>query len=271
MRSKLVYIVFIVSALTAAAQTTKRNFKQRELGVLLGGSYYIGDLNTFKHFIYSKPAAGIFFRYTTNYRYAFRFGFNYGNIAASDKQSANPDQLQRDANFQSDIYEFSGIAEFNFVEYRIGHNKHYFTMFIFAGLSGFHFNPKGNLNQGAGWQSLQPMRTEGQSKSYALEQVSIPFGVGFKYNVWDFMGIGFEWGPRKTFTDYIDDVSGLYPDPKTNSPIGNGLSYSYRGGFAGDRVGTMRGNPRTKDWYFFYGLTLNFKILTARGPCYREL
>jgi hypothetical protein len=31
-------------------------------------------------------------------------------------------------------------------------------------------------------------------------------------NVSKKVGIGLEWGPRKTFTDYLDDVSGTYPD-----------------------------------------------------------
>ncbi len=248
------------------AQTSKRNFIQREVGVLLGGSYYIGDLNTFKHFVYTKPAAGVFFRFTTNYRYAFRLGFNYGNIEGYDRKSNNPDQLLRNANFKSKLYEFNAVSEFNFLDYRIGNDKHYFTMFLFAGISGFKFDPKGDI--GLGWQSLQPLRTEGQKRRYALTQISIPFGIGIKHNITKNIGIGFEWGPRKTFTDFLDDVSGLYPDPIKNPPSGNGLAYAYRNNGSFDLVGTMRGNPRTKDWYFFYGLTINIKLPTPNRPCY---
>lgn len=266
MRFKLSYIFIFVVALSSMAQTSKRNFRQRELGVVLGASYYIGDINTFKHFAFSKPAAGVFFRYTTNYRYAFRFGFNYGSITASDSKSSNTDQLQRNTNFRSKLYELHAISEFNFVEYRIGHNKHYFTMFIFAGLAGYHFDPQGDI--GNGWTNLQPLNTEGQKKGYPLYQVSVPFGIGFKYNLWDFMGIGIEWGPRKTFTDYLDDVSGLYPDPAKNPTNAGGMAYAYRTNSPGDFIGSMRGNPRTKDWYFFYGLSVNFKLRDPHRPCY---
>lgn len=266
MRKAFLYILTLFVCATASAQTTKRNFRQRELGVLLGASYYLGDINPLRHFAFSKPAAGLFFRYTTNYRYAFRFGFNYGSIEAFDSRSSNPDQLMRNTNFRSKLYELNAVSEFNFVEYRIGHSKHYFTMFIFAGLSGFHFKPEGNI--GKGWVSLQPLRTEGQSRRYPLFQVSVPFGIGFKYNLGDFMGIGIEWGPRKTFTDYLDDVSGLYPDPVTNPPSGDGMAYAYRSKESFDLIGTMRGNPRTKDWYFFYGLTINFKLRDPNRPCY---
>lgn len=266
MRSKLLYILALFIGFSAIGQTTKRNFRQRELGIFLGGSYYIGDINPIKHFAFVKPAAGLFFRYTTNYRYAFRFGFNYGSLTASDSKSSNPDQLLRNTNFRTKLYELHAISEFNFVEYRIGHNKHYFTMFIFAGLSGFHFKPEGDV--GLGWQELQPLRTEGQKKPYRLYQISVPFGVGFKYNLWDFMGIGLEWGPRKTFTDYIDDVSGLYPDPKINPTAPGGGIYSNPSGSNYDLTGTMRGNPRIKDWYFYTGLTLNFKLRDPHRPCY---
>lgn len=258
MRSKLLVIFLFFVSCTALAQHAQRHFRQRELGFLLGGSYYIGDINRFKHFAFSQPAGGLFFRYTTHYRYAWRFGLNYGRITASDARSKNPDQLLRNASFRSDIYEAHVISEFNFVEYRIGHNKHYFTMFIFAGLAGFYHNPKANI--GNGWQTLQPLRTEGQEKGYPLYQVSIPFGIGFKHNIGDHIGIGVEWGPRKTFTDYLDDVSGLYPDK--NNPYTNPSKDNI------DLVGTMRGNPRTKDWYFYYGLTINFKLRPPKEHCY---
>jgi hypothetical protein len=103
MRSKLLYILALLIGFSAIGQTTKRNFRQRELGIFLGGSYYIGDINPIKHFAFVKPAAGLFFRYTTNYRYAFRFGFNYGSLTASDSKSSNPDQLLRNTNFRTKL------------------------------------------------------------------------------------------------------------------------------------------------------------------------
>ncbi len=237
MRFKLVTILLFLVSFSALAQYKQRNFRQRELGFLLGGSYYIGDINRFKHFAFSQPAGGIYFRYSPHYRYAWRFGLNYGRITASDSRSKNPDQLLRNASFRNDIFEAHVLSEFNFVEYRIGNSKHYFTMFIFAGLAGFYQNP-----------------------NYPLYQVSIPFGIGFKHNVGDRMGIGIEWGPRKTFTDYLDDVSGLYP--AKNNPYSNPSKEQI------NLAGSMRGNPRTKDWYFYYGLTLNFKLKGPREHCY---
>jgi len=41
----------------------------------------------------------------------------------------------------------------------------------------------------------------------------IPMGGGFKYYIRENIYIGFEILRRKTFTDYIDDVSKKYIDP----------------------------------------------------------
>jgi Domain of unknown function (DUF6089) len=252
---------FCFITLIIQAQSQKRNFRQRELCFLMGGSYYIGDLNPRGHFLFSKPAGGVFFRYSTNYRYAFRFGFNYGTLNANDANSKEADQKERNLNFTSKLYELNTIAEFNFVEYRIGHAKHKFTMFVFGGLAGFYFNPKSDV--GNGLESLRAFKTEGQSSSYSKFKISIPFGVGFKYNLGPNAGLSVEWGPRRTRTDYLDDVSGSYPSASQASKFTN---KSLDGS---STTGSMRGNPSTKDWYFYYGLTLNFKLKEFNKPCYK--
>ena len=97
-----------------------------DVGVFLGGCYYLGDLNPGKHFYKSQPSIGVFYRFNLNYRVAFRGGFNFGSIQGDDSQSSNPDQLERNLNFKSRILELYTQAEFNFWEYRVGH-----TDFIF--------------------------------------------------------------------------------------------------------------------------------------------
>ena len=229
------------------------------MGFFAGASYYLGDLNPRTHFLNSRLATGVFFRYSTNYRYAFKFGFNYGSVSANDAKSGEADQRERNLNFRSRIYELSSVAEFNFVEYRIGHDKHRFTMHIFAGLAGFYFNPKADI--GRGYESLRTYKTEGQSRAYPAYQISIPFGLGFKWNVGEKCGLGIEWGPRRTFTDYLDDVSGVYPEVTnlyTNQSLNNSAA-----------PGSMRGNPSSKDWYFYYGISLSIKLRDPHPQCYQ--
>ncbi|MBI3517995.1 MAG: hypothetical protein HY062_01375 [Bacteroidetes bacterium] len=249
------------------SQAKRRNFRQHEVGIMIGGAYYIGDLNPRKHFNLTQPAAGVFYRFTPNYRYAFRGGINWGNVMGDDSQSEDADQLQRNLNFKSQIIEFNAIAEFNFLEYRISNDKYKFTTFLFLGIDVFNFKPRAQV--GNYWLELQPLKTEGQSKAYKLTQVSIPFGIGAKMNVSKKVGIGIEWGPRKTFTDYLDDVSGTYPDPLiTPFSSSKSASLSDRSKNAGNNINKQRGNPRTKDWYFFFGITLNIKLNFKAPPCY---
>jgi len=136
LRRTILYLLCF-AALAGFSQTQRRNYRQKELGFFAGGSYYLGDINPRIHFLSTRPALGIFYRYETNYRYAFRFSFNYGSVAGSDSKSLEADQLERNLSFKSNIFELSSVAEFNFVEYRIGHDKHRFTMFLFAGLGFF--------------------------------------------------------------------------------------------------------------------------------------
>ena len=248
-----------------------------DVGVFLGGSYYIGDLNPSKHFFMTQPAIGLFYRYNLNYRVAFRGGFNYGTIQADDSQSSNPDQLERNLNFKSRIVELYTQAEFNFWEYRVGHTDFIFAPYIFAGLAVFQFNPQANV--GNQWIDLQPLATEGQKtsqnptlKPYKLYQMSIPFGIGFKLSFSNQIGLGFEWGPRKTFTDYLDDVSGKYVDPVQLAHDKGGYSaqLSNRTKNPNDimnDVGKLRGNPNNKDWYFYYGLVISFKLKGKPKEC----
>ena len=262
MLKRLFLYFFCVLSISGIAQIKKRTFAQRELGFFGGGSYYIGDINPREHFKATHPAVGIFFRYAKSYRYAFRFGFNYGEISGSDAASGEPDQIERNLDFKSQIYELNATAEFNFVEYRIGHDRYKFTMFVFAGFAGFYFNPKANVN--GTYEPLREQHTEAQTKTYPKFQLSIPFGVGIKWNIGEKVGLGLEWGPRRTFTDYLDDIKGSYPVTVGESG-GSGLTDRTLNHSA--TAGSMRGNPSTRDWYFYYGLTLNIKLPNPKSFC----
>jgi hypothetical protein len=263
---RLLFICIILGLCQQAlvSQTRKRHFRQHEIGVFLGGAYYIGDLNPSAHFKLTQPAGGLFYRFTPNYRYAFRGGVNFGSIMGDDSQSDNADQLQRNLNFKSTITEFNVLAEFNFLEYRISNDKFKFTTYLFLGLDVFMFKPQAQYSNQ--WIDLQPLHTEGQTKGYKLTQVAIPFGIGAKINVSKKVGIGLEWGPRKTFTDYLDDVSGTYSNNVYDSNTARKLADRSKN--AGNNIDKQRGNPRTKDWYFFFGITLNFKLNPQATPCH---
>lgn len=272
------YFILFIALLTALTSIAQRKKRTAEIGVFLGGSYYIGELNPLRHINqFTKPAGGFVFRYNMNKRLSARANLFFGNIEGYDSFSTSEAAQQRNLSFKSPITEFSGQLEFNFLEYQIGVEKHKFSPYIFFGLAGFKFNPQGQY--GNNWVNLQPLGTEGQGleggaskKKYKLIQMSIPFGVGAKANLSKNIGVSFEWGMRKTFTDYLDDVSKKYYDPValaaargTTAAVMSDPSIGTDPGVS--NTGRQRGNPTNKDWYSFIGITLTIKLKDRPETC----
>jgi len=107
---------------------TGQAFSQKsEVGLFLGGSYYLGDLNPQLHFVLTKPAFGIIYRYNFNQRVTLKLDALYGNVAGDDAISkAN---TNRNLNFKSPIIEISPNVEINFLPYQIGNYKLPFTTY----------------------------------------------------------------------------------------------------------------------------------------------
>lgn len=251
-------------------------FARSEVGLFGGVSYYVGDLNPSKHFLLSKAGYGIIYRYNISPRFAMKINGFYGTLEGSDAISkAN---VSRNLSFKSYITDISVQIELNFFKYITGHDKYKFSPYIFTGISLFNFNPRASIN--GDWYALQPLGTEGQGttlsivgKRYSLTNVAIPFGLGIKYSPAKFLCIGAEWGLRKTFTDYIDDVSTVYADPMIlaaeNTEVAALLADRTlrEDGEPVNNTGLQRGNSKTKDWYSFAGIFVQFRIKQKHGLC----
>ncbi len=259
---------------------TISTYAQRsEIGVLLGTSYYLGEL-TPNQFGNLNFAGGLVYRYNLNPHWALKLDALYGTLDGSDAEHGKI----RNLSFKSRVLEFSAQIELNFFEYLTGSKSHRFSPYIFGGVAAFNFNPQAMDNIGQ-WHDLQPLGTEGQGtinyptkKAYSLTQLSIPFGIGFKFSASKIICIGAEWGLRKTFTDYIDDISTTYVDKNIlaneKGPIAGYLSDRttelidpltglYR---PGNQENQQRGNSSNKDWYSFAGVTITVKLGAKTKP-----
>ena len=233
-----------------------------EIGFYGGGSYYIGDINPGFHFTYSRPAGGLVYRYNLSKRHNIRATAFYGSIYGNDARDNDPILQNRNLNFQSDIIELAIGYELDLFKYRINDMKYPFSPYFFYQVAYMRMNPTTDYNGNE--IALRSLGTEGQGTSlnskdnYSLNQITIPLGVGIKLNIKDRLAVSFEYGIRKTFTDYIDDVSGNYVDGdilrSQNGPLAAEL--------ADRRINSMdgmnRGNPNNKDWYTFYGMMITF-------------
>jgi hypothetical protein len=235
-----------------------------EVGIFTGISTYSGDLTDRDieplgfHF-----GAGLFVRRNLTERLVARGQFYVGKISGSDANTAVESGLwQRNLHFQSAIHELGVLFEYKLLS--VKGDYHQFSLNLFGGIAGFHFRPMAKFN--GGMYDLHHYQTEGVS--YPLTQLALPFGAGLQVKVAERFHIGLEWGLRKTFTDYLDDVSATYrPDAvhmSDNASISARLSYRtpevLPNAPAAPTPGGQRGNPSSNDWYQFFGLTLSMAI-----------
>ena len=83
----------------------------------------------------------------------------------------------------------------------------------------------------------------------------------------DNVNLRLEVGLRKLFTDYVDDVSATFPD-EDELRANNGqpaVDYSFRGdelnhSLAFPDASSLRGNPKSKDFYYTVGMSLSFRL-----------
>jgi hypothetical protein len=270
MKKLTILIAFIVLGFSADAQYKENT----EVGFIGGVSYYLGDLNT-THFNNSLPFGGIVIRKNIDRRFSYKAELLYLNIAADDRKDATDTiAINRGLHFRSSVFELSGQIEFNFLPFEAGNALYTWTPFVYTGLSFFHFNPQAENKEGL-WVNLQELGTEGQGSTsfpertkYPLAQLAIPLGGGLKIAVNPSFNIILEYGVRKTFTDYLDDVSKTYP--LTNggdiADISN-ATYEMSDPTGTHLAGEQRGNPDKKDWYSFVGITLSFKLNNQTKGC----
>ena len=273
----LLLLSFLIFRNTLQAQQFKPN---TEIGVLLGASYYLGDLNT-THFNQSLPAGGLVIKKNIDRRFAYKAEAMLINLYSDERNSDNKIESDRGLHFSNNLFqedagglplmELSVQVEFNFLPYDPGNPLYTWTPFVYTGISIFNFNPEAE-NKNGEWVDLQGLGTEGQGttafpdrKKYSLIQFAIPLGGGVKIALNKSVNIIFEYSTRKTFTDYLDDVSTTYPG--NNLTDMSQASWEMSDPNGTHLTGAQRGNPDKNDWYSFAGITLSFKLANKTKGC----
>jgi hypothetical protein len=231
-----------------------------EIGMFGGGSYYLGELNPGRQFFFTQPAVGGILRWNFDKRWVLKVNGYRGKLAGDD--AISKENEMRNLRFVSSLTEVSSVVEFNFFPYFTGSNLTYFTPYLFAGPGFFIFNPKAEYD--GDMVTLRNIHTEGQSEGqeYSTYGFAMVFGLGFKYSINNRLGLGLEWGMRKTFTDYIDDISTKYYidfDKLSPGEISAAQMLSDPATIK-HKPGMQRGNPQNNDWYSFAGITLTYRF-----------
>lgn len=271
-RKTILFILFVLMFQDVYSQ------EQRGMigfGISAGASNYAGDLDDNFTLPFTRPGFGAHAIFLFRPRIFLRVALFHGEITASDGHGVNLSGNQyRNLSFYSVINE-GGLH----VMYSLQSRKRGFTRrniiapYLFAGIAYFQFNPKRKVDGQV--YELQKVGTEGQylignyPKPYSLHGFSIPFGLGFTLKMTKNLDFGIESGLRKTFTDYLDDVSTVYPDKlqmnETAGPIAAYLADPSNDPEepSGRPAFSQRGNPRNQDWYVYTNIHLTYYITTS--------
>lgn len=289
----LLTFLFCIIASAVDAQGKKRRgrstFNRKkppyryELIGSLGATNFLGDLgganqigtNGLRDLEVSltRPAVGIGIRFKVQKYISVKGDLYWGILRGDDKLTKEYFRNRRNANFKSNIFELSIQAEANFLKEQKGHvynikgvrgMKHKDRqLYLFGGFGGVYFNPKGKYINGQ-WITLQPLHTEGKNYSRITALVSVGGGARFAIN--RYWGVGLELGMRKTFSDYIDDVSTYYPDPAIFNGDPKATYFANPSDPSRPDVcipctGEQRGDQKDKDAYMFGLVTVGYKVM----------
>ncbi len=213
---------------------TQQNWAENkhELSLGLGVTGFLGDLGGADQVVAdyslkdidinsSQIGGSLSYRYRFHRNFATSTMINMGMLRGSDALTAEPARNMRNLNFRSFFTMLSQRFEIILLaNERIGRRSgsidHNEQLYLIGGVGAMYFNPKARY-QGS-WVTLYDKHTEGQGleggpAEYKRITATIPLGVGFRFGISRLWRIGLEVTYVKTFSDYIDDVSGEYYDP----------------------------------------------------------
>lgn len=251
--SRIFYCIIFLLPFTAAAQ-------RWEAGIFLGTSNYLGDLAPKMVWSETHPAVGVDIQHNVSGYFSWSLNVNLG--AVSGKDANTPSLAPRGLSFTTNILEVSPQLQFNFLKYGLRRGSKRFSPYIFTGFSFFHFDPEATF-QGTAYH-LVLLNTEGQGivkgagNPYSLWSYAIPLGAGVKINLSNRWNLHIHGAYMTTFTDYLDDVSGVYADKDVLESKKGQASAFLSDPTGRGKTNHQRGSPDTKDWYIFSGITLSY-------------
>lgn len=209
-----------------------------DIGFFGGAGTYFGDMTKIEWQKSINPAYGGFMRYNFNPRYSLRFNILNGNIGAVGEFNYQTDPAIKSWEFKKNVLDMSLQFEFNYFKYIVGDRETPYSTYLFAGVGIQSYNYS-NLNGIANVNGSEISPT-------------IPFGLGFKFNLSKRFGLGIETGFRKTFSDKLDNLD----DP---------LSHTVTVGSATSVI-KYTDQLHNNDWTNYTGIHLVYKLFYGNKP-----
>lgn len=192
MKYFFIFFLFGFFAIKAFAQPSV------DVGVFGGVGSYIGDMTNVNLQKSVNPAYGGFVRFNFNPRYGLRFNVLNGTIGAEG--SLDGTQWA----FNKNVMDFSLNFEWNYLKYIVGDKETRWSTFLFGGVGVQMYDYKYRQTELAAL--VHSTYFEMNHGEGSVITPTIPFGLGFKFNLSKRWGIGLEGGLRKSFSDKLDDL-----------------------------------------------------------------
>jgi len=263
------YIAIVIGLLILQSQSLTAQVVGLEVGAHAGGAHYFGDLNT--DYSLNRPglSGGILARYSFNRRIAVKVGLDYAKVFGDDAISENEFQIRRNLDFKSNLFLSDLRLEFNFLPFVHGDKDFFFTPYLFGGGSITYYNPKAEY-QGQTY-TLRDLGTEGQStgEQYNESTLGYTYGAGIKLSLNYRWSINIELAMHQLFTDYLDDVSTVYPGSGALDPIAAALSDRSIATADQPQIGQpgrQRGNSATNASYAIFSVGVTYFLGELKCP-----
>ncbi len=271
-------ILCLVFLQTRGQSFYKRSYTtQLVLSAGTGTASYFGDLiDDGKYNFRPSLSAGV--RYSFYDRFSVGGDLTYFRLAGIDANY--PTKARRNLSFKSNNVELNGTLRIAlFKSSARFYMRRTVNPYIYGGVGLLWFQPRAEY-EGKNY-NLRSLETEGSR--YSPFVLNFPAGIGVKFKMNAFIDFTLDGGYRWALTDYLDDVSGEYPDPASfTDPIARALSD--RSGEVGtDPPLAQRGLPpfeefqrwprgwnNQKDGYFILNIRVEYYLSPVRDT-YRAM
>lgn len=267
------------------AQYYQKKIKSKEIIFGVGFSNFLGDLGGLNrigtHYIpvdidwnTTRPSGHLGMRFGFKPWFATKTLIQYAVLKGDDAWTSEPARRNRNLSFRTHLFEFSQHLEYIYYRNEDPGARHKIyglrgmrfkntAAYIFSGVTVFGFIPQGPGD--GGWTNLRPLKTEGQGLPgggvpYRKLGLGIPIGLGLKTSIDPVWRISFELSYTQTFTDYLDDVSGVYYDNDAIKAAYGSTSAYFADPSSGafptwTHAGELRGDSKHKDGYLFLNIS----------------
>lgn len=158
--------------------------ERRDIGIITGANYYLGDYNPSTQLNAPQPALGIMLRYNLSNYYTLRASGQYGGVQGSHIGDRYLPGSTPTSTFQKRLVAFELMGEVGFLPFDTRKN------------TGENISPYIGLGLGIALVDLTFIP-------------HIPMAIGVKFTPGGRWALGLEWRLHKTFFDSIDNYSNL--------------------------------------------------------------